>query len=71
MGDKEDDRLIDRHRQHIANRSAPKQNVEGFPVEAAPAAAVAQDLHIGQKVHFDALYARAITRRTTPVASIE
>src|SRR5690606_30188440 len=65
------DRLVDAHREHVADRFALERNGERLAVEARPAADVAQHLHVGQEAHLDALDALTLATAAAPVARVE
>ena len=53
----EPDRLVDRHREHVADALAAKLDRERLAVEALAAAALAVHAHVGQEAHLDLLQA--------------
>ena len=53
----ERDRLVDGHHEHVADALAAELDGERLGVEAAAAAALAVDAHVGQEAHLDLLEA--------------
>src|ERR1700735_5093141 len=64
-------RVLDAHRQYLADILALEQNAQGFWIEAFAAADVAQHLHIGQETHFDALHALALASFAAAAGGVE
>ena len=71
MGREELHRVVDVHRQHVADALLAPQHRERLGVEAPAAAHVAQHLHVGQEAHLDGLHALAFARLAAPAGGVE
>src|ERR1700733_11321773 len=64
-------RVLDAHRQYLADILALEQNAQGLRIEAFAAADIAEHLHIGQETHFDALHALTLASFAAATCGIE
>src|SRR5947207_10071269 len=71
MGGKEADRVVDAHREHIADARFPPRHGERLGIEAPSAAYVTQHLDVGEEAHLDGLHALACARLAAPAGGVE
>ena len=71
LGREEFQRVVDAHRERLADVLALEQDRQRFRIEASAAAYVAQDLHIGQEIHLDALHALALAGLAAAAGRVE
>ena len=64
-------RVLDAHRERLADVLALEQNAQGLRIEAPAAADVAQHLHVGQEAHLDALHSLALAGLAAAAGGIE
>ena len=70
-GGKEADRFLHRHLQHVMNVFSLVSNRQHLGLIASPAALLADQLHVGQKLHLHGDGAVALTRFTAPAGDVE
>src|SRR5580700_10923096 len=71
MRGEERQRILDAHRQYLADILALEQNAQGFRIEALAAADIAEHLHIRQETHFNPLHALAFASFAAAARGIE
>src|ERR1700722_7150815 len=64
-------RVLDAHRQYLADILAFEQDTQGLWIEAFAAADIAEHLHVGQETHFDALHALTLASFAAAACGIE
>ena len=65
------DRLVDLHRQHVADALAAPADRQRLGVEALAVADVARHFHVGQEAHLDRAHALAFAARAAALAGVE
>src|SRR6187397_255287 len=65
------DRLVDAHREHVADSFAFEAHSQRFRVKARAVAHFAQYFDVGQEAHFDALDALAFAALAAPALGVE
>src|SRR5207253_6470924 len=71
MRPEELDGIVHIHRQHVADALLASQDGQRLRVETAPAAHIAQNLHVREKAHLDGLHALAFAGLTAPAGRVE